>query len=140
MKKICVIGGEGIGVEVIDSSLKILQELSIPNIEILVAHAGRPAERKCGAAFPRETRDAIDDSNAVLFGATYQKARPVLGYLRFALGNYANIRPCKLYKGITSPLRGVDDIDFVIIRENMESVYSVLRLGEGNINTLVRST
>ncbi|NHI92830.1 MAG: isocitrate/isopropylmalate dehydrogenase family protein [Candidatus Lokiarchaeota archaeon] len=138
MKKICLIGGEGIGIEVVESASKVLQELAIPNVEIIEAHAGEVAEQKFGKAFPEDTRDAIDSSDAILFGATHQKARPVLGYLRFVLGNYANIRPCKLYKGINCPLKGVDDIDFVIIRENMESVYSVLRIGEGNIKTLVR--
>ena len=138
MKKITLIGGDGIGNEVVDAAGQVLKALAIPNIEIIEALGGELAEEKVGMAFPRETRDSIDDSDAILFGATDQKARPILGYLRFALGNYANIRPSKLYKGITCPLKGVEDIDFVIIRENMESVYSVLRIGEGNLRTLVR--
>jgi len=138
MKKICSIGGEGIGVEVIASAREVLDELSLPNTEIIDVDAGEPAIKKNGAAFPVETRDAIDDSNAILFGATEHKARPVLGYLRFKLDNYANIRPCKLYKGINSPLKHANGIDFVIIRENLESIYSVLRVGEGNLSSLVR--
>ncbi len=138
MKKICSIGGEGIGVEVIASARKVLDELSLPDTEIIDADAGVPAIEKTGAAFPAETKDAIDDSNAILFGATENKARPVLGYLRFQLDNYANIRPCKLYKGISSPLKHANGIDFVIIRENLESIYSVLRVGEGNLSALVR--
>ena len=138
MKKITCIGGEGIGVEVVASARKVLDELSIPHTEIIDADAGVPAIKKSGAAFPAETRDAIDDSDAILFGATEHKARPVLGYLRFKLDNYANIRPCKLYKGINSPLKHANGIDFVIIRENLESIYSVLRVGEGNLKSLVR--
>ncbi|MHA1784337.1 MAG: isocitrate/isopropylmalate dehydrogenase family protein [Candidatus Helarchaeota archaeon] len=138
MKKICLIGGDGIGIEVVEATAQVLKALAIPNVEIIEALGGELAEKKIGVAFPPETRDIIDDSDAILFGATHQKARPILGYLRFTLGNYANIRPCKLYKGITCPLKGVEDIDFIIIRENMESIYSVLRIGEGNIKTLVR--
>ncbi|MHA1378509.1 MAG: isocitrate/isopropylmalate dehydrogenase family protein [Candidatus Helarchaeota archaeon] len=139
MKKICVIGGEGIGIEVISSALQVLRELALPNIEIIEAFAGELAEKKFGNAFPKETQVAIDESDAILFGATHKKAVGVLMYLRFGLDNYANIRPLKLYKGINCPIKGVNNIDFIIIRENLEGLYSVIKIGEGNIKKLVKS-
>ena len=50
MKKICVIGGEGIGVEVINSAKKIIYKLSPSNVEIIEAFAGQPAIDKVGPA------------------------------------------------------------------------------------------
>ncbi|MFX1450522.1 MAG: isocitrate/isopropylmalate dehydrogenase family protein [Promethearchaeota archaeon] len=138
MRKICLIGGEGIGIEVIDSAHQVLKELSLPNTEIIEASAGEIAEKEVGAAFPKETRAAIDDSNAILFGATHKKAVGALMYLRFGLDNFANIRPVKLYKGIQSPIRNVKNIDFIIIRENLEGLYSVIKIGEANIKKLVK--
>jgi len=61
----------------------------------------------------------------------------VLFYLRFELGNYANIRPCKLYEGLDTPLKGKDKIDFVFVRENLEGLYSVIRLGEHKIEEFI---
>ncbi|MHA1695361.1 MAG: isocitrate/isopropylmalate family dehydrogenase [Candidatus Helarchaeota archaeon] len=138
MKKICLIGGEGIGIEVVDAAYKVLTELAPQKIEIIKAYAGDQAEKMFGDTFPQETKEAIDDSNAILFGATHTKAKNVLLYLRFGLDNFANIRPCKLYKGLRTPLKDVNNIDFLIIRENLEGLYSVIRLGEGNIQELVK--
>ncbi|MFX0136446.1 MAG: isocitrate/isopropylmalate dehydrogenase family protein [Candidatus Hodarchaeota archaeon] len=138
MKKICVIGGEGIGIEVIDSAHQVLKELSLKNTEIIEAFAGEIAEKKYGNAFPEETRAAIDDSNAILFGATQDKAVGTLMYLRFGLDNFANIRPVKLYEGIKTPIKDIKNIDFIIIRENLEGLYSVIKIGEGNIKKLVK--
>ncbi|NVM04107.1 MAG: isocitrate/isopropylmalate dehydrogenase family protein [Candidatus Helarchaeota archaeon] len=138
MKKICLIGGEGIGIEVIDSAHQVLNELSLPNTEIIEAFAGEIAEKKFGNAFPQETKAAIDDSNAILFGATQNKAVGTLMYLRFGLDNFANIRPVKLYKGLKTPIKDVKNIDFIIIRENLEGLYAVIKIGEGNIKKLVK--
>jgi len=139
MIKICVIGGEGIGIEVTNSALQVLKALSLPNIEVIEALVGESAEKKFGSAFPNVTKDIIDDSNAILFGATHKKAVGALMYLRFALDNYANIRPLKLYKGITCPIKSIENIDFVIFRENLEGLYSVIKIGEGNIKKIVKA-
>jgi isocitrate/isopropylmalate dehydrogenase len=138
VKKICLIGGEGIGIEVVNSAKRILEELNLSNVEILEAYAGVEGEKKLGSTFPDETKEAIDNSDAVLFGATHKKAQGVLLYLRYGLDNFANIRPCRLYKGIKSPLRDVRDIDFIIVRENLEGLYSVINVGEWNIKKLVK--
>jgi len=138
MKKICLIGGEGIGIEVINSAHEILKALNPPNIEIIEAFAGITAEKKYGTTFPEETKEAIDSSDSILFGATHTKAQGVLLYLRFELDNFANIRPCKLYKGIPSPLINMDRINFIIIRENLEGLYSVINIGEGELKKLIK--
>ncbi|MBD3227573.1 MAG: NAD-dependent isocitrate dehydrogenase [Candidatus Lokiarchaeota archaeon] len=138
LKNICLIGGEGIGIEVINSAKEILEELSLSKTEIIEAHAGQKAEKLIGSTFPKETKDAIDISDSVLFGATHKKAQGVLLYLRYGLDNFANIRPCKLYHGIISPLREPKAIDFIIVRENLEGLYSVINVGEWNIKKLVR--
>ena len=65
MKKITLIGGDGIGNEVVDAAGQVLKALAIPNIEIIEALGGELAEEKVGMAFPRETRDSIDDSSII---------------------------------------------------------------------------
>ncbi len=138
MKKICLIGGEGIGIEVINSAKKVLQALAIPNIELIEADAGAPAEKKYGTSFPQETKECIINSDAILFGATHTKAIDVLLFLRFELDNFANLRPCKLYDGLNSPLKVEKSIDFIIVRENLEGLYSVIKVGEGKLIDLVK--
>jgi len=143
--KIVVLPGDGIGTEVIPEAVKVLKaaEDSTAGLE-LEFH-----EFRCGARYwletgrkeewPAEAFRTCKEATAVLFGAvglpevvkpdgTMVGAEVIFG-LRFGLDLYANVRPIKLYKGIPCPIAGkkFGDIDFVVVRENTEGLYSPIR-------------
>ncbi|MHC1590774.1 MAG: isocitrate/isopropylmalate family dehydrogenase [Candidatus Helarchaeales archaeon] len=138
MKKVTCIGGEGIGVEVVNATIELLEGMSIEGLELIKQQVGEIAEYKHGKGkvFPDEVKESINDSDAVLFGAAYKKTKEVLHYLRFELDNYAHLRPCKYYPGLPSPLRNPHDLDILFVREGMESTYAALRIGEGSLQDL----
>ena len=83
-----------------------------------------------GAILPDEDLERIKGTDAILLGAVGDpriKAgileRGLLLKLRFSLDQYINLRPSKLYRGVTSPLANPGDIDFVVVREGTEGLY-----------------
>ena len=122
MYKIAIIGGDGIGQEVMSACEYLLDKINI-DFSFKYGEAGFECFNKTGTTLPEETIKIANDSDAVLFGAstsTPGQPSPIIN-LRKALNVYANIRPIKSYKGVNC-LR--DDIDFVIVRENTEGLYS----------------
>ena len=122
MYNIAVIGGDGIGQEVMSACEYLLDKIDI-DFSFQYGEAGFDCFNKNGTTLPEETIKIANDSDAVLFGAstsTPGEPSPIIN-LRKALNVYANIRPIKSYKGVNC-LR--DDIDFVIVRENTEGLYS----------------
>jgi 3-isopropylmalate dehydrogenase len=135
--KLAVIGGDGIGPEVVAEALKVL--------ETATAASGtkfHPTEYDLGARRWHATGETLPDSvldelrghDAILLGAIGDPSVPsgvlergVLLPLRFALEQYVNLRPAKLFPGVQSPL-DVDrvapgGIDFVVVREGTEGPY-----------------
>ena len=119
MKRIVVIPGDGIGKEVMDAAMLILQNLDLP-FSYEFYEAGDEAEKKYGKALPEETLEACRKSDAVLFGAAGETAADVIVRLRQELETFANIRPAKAIRGITCLYPG---LDIVIVRENTECLY-----------------
>lgn len=122
MYNIAVIGGDGIGQEVMSACEYLLDKIDI-DFSFQYGEAGFDCFNKNGTTLPEETIKIANNSDAVLFGAstsTPGEPSPIIN-LRKALNVYANIRPIKSYKGVNC-LR--DDIDFVIVRENTEGLYS----------------
>ncbi len=119
MKKIAVIPGDGIGKEVMDAAMLILEKLNLP-FEYNFYEAGDEAQQKYGKALPDETLEACRESDAVLFGAAGETAADVIVRLRQELNTFANIRPAKALKGIKCLYPG---LDIVIVRENTECLY-----------------
>ena len=137
MYKIAVIPGDGIGTEVINSGVEVLQALSkiVPNLPIEFNHFDWGAEyyKEHGIMMPDEGVDELKDYNAIYFGSAGVPDIPdhiTLWGLRLkicqGLDQYANLRPVKLLPGISSPLKNVEekDIDWSFIRENSEGEYS----------------
>ena len=81
MKRIAVIPGDGIGKEVMDATMLILERLDLP-FRYEFYEAGDEAERKYGAALPEDTLDGCKNSDAVLFGAAGESAADVIVRLR----------------------------------------------------------
>lgn len=119
MYKIAVIPGDGIGKEVMEAALHVLDALDV-EFDYTFADAGDEYEEISGIALPQETIDVVKNSQACLFGAAGESAADVIVKLRQELELYVNLRPVKSYPGTKSVY---DDLDFVIVRENTEGMY-----------------
>lgn len=119
MYKIAVIPGDGIGKEVMEATLHILEALDV-EFDYTFADAGDEYEEVSGVALPQETIDIVKNSQACLFGAAGESAADVIVKLRQELDLYVNLRPVKSYPGTKSIH---DDLDIVIVRENTEGMY-----------------
>jgi len=134
--RLAVIPGDGIGSEVVDEGLKVL--------EAALAADGAQAETTAydlGAARWHRTGETLPDSvlaelrghDAILLGAVGDPTVPsgvlergLLLRLRFELEHAVNLRPVKLYPGVSTPLRDAtaDDIDIIVVREGTEGPYA----------------
>lgn len=119
MYKIAVIPGDGIGKEVMEATLHILEALGV-ELDYTFAEAGDEYKEVSGIALPQETIDTVKNSQACLFGAAGESAADVIVKLRQELELYVNLRPVKSYPGTKSLY---NDLDFVIVRENTEGLY-----------------
>ena len=119
MKKIVVIPGDGIGKEVMEAAMFVLEELNLP-FEYIYMEAGDECAKKYGTPLPEETIEACKESDAVLFGAVGETAADVIVKLRFELDTFANVRPAKSFKGVKALY---DNVDIIIVRENTECLY-----------------
>jgi len=126
MKKkyqICYMGGDGIGPDVTDESIRLLQATEI-GFDFVPAEIGFGAYEKYGTPLPEKTVDICKKSDAILFGAITTPPN-IKGYfspivrLRKILDLFANVRP---FKSLPIPEQK-QGIDFVIIRENTEDLY-----------------
>ena len=134
--RVVVIPGDGIGPEVTAAALAVLdaaQDGFALHIEPHSAGAGR--YRETGAAMADATLAACRSADGVLKGPVGDpavrhpdgtEAGTLGGILRPGLDAYANVRPVRLYPGVTSALRGIaaGGIDYVIVRENTEGLYA----------------
>ncbi|MHA1269165.1 MAG: isocitrate/isopropylmalate family dehydrogenase [Candidatus Helarchaeota archaeon] len=138
-KIVVAIGGDGIGPLVVDATVYVLKGMNIPGLVIREMPAGESAIATHGAAFPPETKEAIDSCDAILFGATEESALQVIAYLRWGLGNFANIRPIKYYKGMETVMKTklVENVDYTFVREGTEGMYAAAGK-EGKIKSLYR--
>ena len=136
--KIAVIPGDGIGPEVTDSAVKVLNKTADKygfKLEFTYCLAGGCSIDKYGIPLTDETLDVCRSSDAVLLGAVggpkwdkvgadIRPERALLG-LRSGLGLYSNLRPALLFKELSSasPLKDVDEIDLLIVRELTGGIY-----------------
>jgi len=121
--KIALIPGDGIGPELTETTLKVLEAVQNKfdlNLNIVEAEAGDKCFEKRGVALPEDTVETIKNSDACLKGPVGETAADVIVKLRLMFDLYANLRPVKAYPSVPS-LR--PDIDFIFVRENTEGVY-----------------
>lgn len=121
--KVCTIGGDGVGPELIFETLRLLKSTNI-NFDFCKQNAGYESFKKNGTPLPKETIQTCKRSDAVLFGAVTTPPNinnyksPII-QLRKELDLYANVRPI-----FSLPVKGLrQDIDLVIVRENTEGLY-----------------
>ena len=124
MYNISLITGDGIGPELSESAISILETIHDKldvKTKINSLEAGDAALEKYMNALPDETFQSIKSSDACLKAPVGESAADVIVVLRQKLDLYANIRPAKSYPN-TPSLR--DDVDLVIVRENTEDLYT----------------
>ncbi|MFW5980493.1 MAG: isocitrate/isopropylmalate family dehydrogenase, partial [Halanaerobiaceae bacterium] len=133
---IAVIPGDATGPEVIAEGIKILKEVSKKyEFELNLEKYNFGGERylKTGETLSEKEIDEMREKDAIYLGAIgHPEVKPgilekgILLKLRFALDQYINLRPIKLYEGVESKLKdkGPEDIDFVVVRENTEGLYT----------------
>ncbi|WP_458454547.1 isocitrate/isopropylmalate family dehydrogenase [Methanobrevibacter sp.] len=117
--QIAVIPGDGIGREVMEAAIDVLDALDI-DFEYVYGEAGDESLERTGTALPDETLEIIKNSDACLFGAAGETAADVIVKIRQEMKMFANLRPVKAYPNTNSLY---DDIDFMIVRENTEGMY-----------------
>jgi 3-isopropylmalate dehydrogenase len=124
MYKISLITGDGIGPELSESAISVLNTINDKldlKFDITKLSAGDKALSETGKALPDDTINAIKQSDACMKAPVGESAADVIVVLRRMLDLYANIRPAKSYPHMPA-LR--DDIDMVIVRENTEDLYT----------------
>ena len=136
MYRIAVIPGDGTGPEVVAEGLKVLKCISARfNIKYDFNKFDFSGERylKTGVTLPEGAVEELKKYDAIYLGAIgHPGVKPgiletgILLKLRFELDQYINLRPIKLYPNVETPLanKGPEDIDFVVVRENTEGLYS----------------
>lgn len=129
--KIAVIGGDGIGPEVVAEGLKVLSAV-LPDVVTTEFSLGAARWHATGEVLPDAELARLAEHDAILLGAVGDPSVPpgvlergLLLRLRFALDHFVNLRPSRLYPGTSTPLAGVKpgDIDMVVVREGTEGLY-----------------
>jgi len=136
MKRIAVIPGDGIGVDVTREAMKVLGRVNETlgrELEFTELDWGAEKYLREGITLPPGAFEMLRrDFDAILFGAVgdprvpdNKHAAEILLALRFGLDLYANVRPVKLLHEKLCPLKGVgvNDVNFTVIRENTEGAY-----------------
>ncbi|TRW81426.1 3-isopropylmalate dehydrogenase [Mycolicibacterium sp. 018/SC-01/001] len=128
--KLAVIGGDGIGPEVIGQALQVLDAV-LPGVEKTEYELGARQYHKTGEVLPDSVIGQLKAHNAILLGAIGDPSVPsgvlergLLLRIRFELDHHVNLRPGRLYPGVRSPLAGDPEIDFVVVREGTEGPYT----------------
>lgn len=117
--QIAVIPGDGIGKEVMEATISVLDELDV-DFDYVYGIAGDECNEEHGTPLPQETIDIIRDSDACLFGAAGETAADVIVKIRQEMKMFANLRPVKSYPNTKSVF---ENVDFMIVRENTEGLY-----------------
>jgi 3-isopropylmalate dehydrogenase len=133
--RLAVIPGDGIGPEVVAEGLKVLSAVA-PDMEPTPYDLGAARWQRTGELLPDTVLDELRQHDAILLGAVGDPGVPsgilergLLLRLRFELDHHVNLRPAKLYDGVTSPLADPGSIDMLCIREGTEGPY----VGNGGV-------
>jgi len=133
--RVTLIPGDGVGPEVTEATRRVL-EATGATFEWDVVTVGAAAQETLGTPLPGSVLESIRKNRVALKGPVTTPVgsgfRSVNVALRKGLGLYACLRPCKTYPGIPSPFR---DVDIVIVRENIEDLYSGIEFERGKPET-----
>jgi 3-isopropylmalate dehydrogenase len=126
--RLAVIGGDGIGPEVVGVALQVLDAV-LPGVERTDYDLGARAYARTGEVLPDGVLSELRGHDAILLGAIGDPSVPpgvlergLLLRLRFELDHHVNLRPVRLFPGVVSPV-GDKAIDLVVVREGTEGPY-----------------
>ncbi len=140
--RLAIVAGDGIGPEVVGEAVKVLDAV-LPGVEKTSYDLGARRYHATGEVLPDSVLDELRTHDAILLGAIGDPSVPsgvlergLLLRIRFELDHHINLRPGRLYPGVSSPLAGDPDIDFVVVREGTEGPYTgtggAIRVGTPN--------
>ncbi|MEY8017273.1 3-isopropylmalate dehydrogenase [Mycobacterium servetii] len=128
--KLAVIAGDGIGPEVVDEAVKVLDAV-LPGVQKTDYDLGARRYHATGELLPESVLAELRQHDAILLGAIGDPSVPsgvlergLLLRMRFELDHHVNLRPSRLFPGVRSPLAGNPQIDFVVVREGTEGPYT----------------
>ena len=132
--RLAVIGGDGIGPEVVTEALKVLRAAA-PEVVIEQTSYDLGARRwhASGEVLPDSVLEELRGHDAILLGAVGDPSVPsgvlergLLLRLRFELDHYVNLRPVRLYPGVATPLADVraESVNMLVVREGTEGPYT----------------
>lgn len=131
--RVAAIGGDGIGPEVVEATVPVLQAAAaLDGMRVVVERLGWGGEHmiRTGRPMPADGPGLLAAFDAVLFGAVGRPDVPdhelvwgLIIELRQRLGLSLNLRPSQFWAGVPSPLRDAEGIDLLIVRENTEGEY-----------------
>lgn len=132
-KHVVIIPGDDAAPEAMTPTVEILKSLA-PDITFTECPPGEEGVKRYGSrhAFDQALRETIDRSDTTLFGST-NGTTGGLNHLRWGKRTFANVRPARWRPGFRSPLKNPEEIDFVIVRENLEDLYMGI---EGDLGLL----
>ena len=126
--RLAVIGGDGIGPEVVAVGLSVLDAV-LPGVDRTEYDLGARAYARTGETLPDSVLEELRGHDAILLGAIGDPSVPpgvlergLLLRLRFALDHFVNLRPVRLFPGVQGPL-GDRSVDLVVVREGTEGPY-----------------
>jgi isocitrate/isopropylmalate dehydrogenase len=135
-----VIPGDGIGPELVDSALQVVEAAAPGRFEFVTEDGGAATFARTGSALCDDALERIRTRYAAVLKGPVglpdvrmpdgTEAGVLGGRLRGGLDTYANVRPVTLLQGVRAPLAG--PVDYVIVRENTEGLYLSRGLGVGN--------
>jgi 3-isopropylmalate dehydrogenase len=131
---LAVVPGDGIGQEVVVEGLKVL-DAAVGGVKVETTEYDLGARRwhATGEALPDSVLAELGEHDAILLGAVGDPSVPpgvlergLLLRLRFALDHHVNLRPVRLYPGVTSPVAAAtpQSVDMVVVREGTEGPYA----------------
>lgn len=124
MRRITLINGDGIGPEISDAVVKIIEASGL-KIDWDIQTAGADVIEKEGTPLPERVLNSIKENKIALKAPVTTPIgkgfRSVNVQLRKALDLYANLRPCKNLPNVKTKF---DDVDIVVVRENTEDLYA----------------
>ncbi|WP_328916416.1 MULTISPECIES: 3-isopropylmalate dehydrogenase [unclassified Streptomyces] len=130
---LAVIPGDGIGQEVVTEGLKVLSAVLPQDVKLETKEYDFGAKRyhATGQTLTDDDLEQLKAHDAILLGAIGDPSVPsgvlergFLLKLRFAFDHHVNLRPSKLFPGVSTPLAGSPEIDFVVVREGTEGPYT----------------
>lgn len=124
MNTVTLIRGDGVGPEVTEAALEVIEAAGV-EIKWDEQAAGVRALERSGSMLPPETLESLQKTGVALKGPLKtpldKDVRSANSALRTELDLYANVRPIKTYRGVSSRY---DDIDLIVIRENTEDLFA----------------